>query len=157
MFAGRTVLIAIEMLAASVWVGSLVCLAIVSSAARHALDPTARVALFRRVGRAYGVVGSGSLLIAIAGGVALSWPPSEFGGTTGVALGLSVVLGGITVLGMLQARRMTKLRQRVIQSPGDTIATALLRRGAAVAGALRGSMALLTLVIIGLGAHLLDR
>jgi len=157
MFAARTALIALEILVASVWIGSLVCLALVSNAARHALEPPARVALFRRVGRVYGVVGSASLFVGICGGAALAWPPSQFGGTVSAALGLSVVLGGITIVGMLQARRMTKLRLRVIKSPGDPIAVEQLRRRAALAGALRGTMALLTLVVVVLGANLLNR
>src|SRR5581483_7368977 len=156
MLEGRTVLIAVEMLAASVWIGSLVCLALVSSAARQVLDPAARVALFRRVGRVYGVVGTGSLAVAICGGVALAWPPSQFGGTVTAALALSLAIGAITVVGMLQARRMTRLRQRVIKSPADATAVSELRRGAALAGALLGSMAVLTLVVVALAAHVLD-
>jgi hypothetical protein len=157
MSAARTALIAVEILVASVWVGSLVCLALVSNAARHTLDPTSRVALFRRVGRVYGVVGSGSLFVGICGGAALAWPPSQFGGTVTAALGLSVVIGGITIVGMLQARRMTKLRLRVIQSPNDPNAVAELRRRAALAGAVRGTMAALTLVVVVLGANVLNR
>ena len=69
MSTGRTLLLAAAMLAASVWVGSLVCLAIVSSASRTVLDGPARVALFRRVGRLYGMVGTGCLASAIIAGV----------------------------------------------------------------------------------------
>jgi len=157
MLAPRTTLIALELLVGSVWVGSLVCLALVSNAARHTLEPSSRVALFRRVGRAYGVIGSASLLLGICGGIALAWPPSQFGGVVTAALGLSVVLAGITILGMLQARRMTSLRLRKIESPGDPMVQAELRRRAARAGALRGAMALLTLVVVFLTASVLNR
>jgi hypothetical protein len=58
---------------------------------------------------------------------------------------------------MVQARRMTAWRRRAIDMPDDERAVASVRRGAALAGLLRGSIALLTLVIVMLGAHLLDR
>jgi hypothetical protein len=60
----RTVLIAVEMLAASTRVGSLVCLALVSSVAREVIDPTSRIELFRGIGRLYGIVGTGALIVA---------------------------------------------------------------------------------------------
>ena len=64
MVTGRTVLIAIEMLAVSIWVGSLVCLALVAKVAREELDDASRVAFFRRIGRLYGVIGTISLVVA---------------------------------------------------------------------------------------------
>ena len=59
----RTLLIAVGIVAASVWVGSLVCLALVANVSRKVLGPGERVELFRRVGRVYGIVGTGSLLV----------------------------------------------------------------------------------------------
>jgi hypothetical protein len=155
--AGRTALIAIEMLAVSIWVGSLVCLALVAKVAREELDEAGRVALFRRIGRLYGVIGTGSLAVAIGAGVAIAWPLSHLG-NAGAAI---VVLTGVLVLatgsGIVQARRMTVRRRRAIETPEDEHAARTVRRGAALAGALRGSIALLTLVILLLGAHVLDR
>jgi hypothetical protein len=153
----RTVLIGIGMLGASIWIGSLACLAVVSIAARKALDPRARVALFRRVGRRYGIVGTASLLTAIAVGIALAWPLSDIGAATAVLFALAVVLVIATMAGMAQARRMTTHRQRLVSAPDDPGAAERVRRGAIVAGALRGSLAVITLVIVALGAHLLDR
>lgn len=57
-----TPLVAVELVAASIWVGSLVCLAVVTAAARRVLDTPSQVALFRAVGRRYGLVGTASLL-----------------------------------------------------------------------------------------------
>jgi hypothetical protein len=70
---------------------------------------------------------------------------------------LSAILACLTGAAMVQARRMTVRRLRVLAAPGDPAAAHALRRGAAWAGALRGSMAVLTLVILVVGAHLLDR
>jgi hypothetical protein len=153
----RMVLIAIELLAASVWVGSLVCLAVVSAAAKQTLDPQSRVALFRRIGRLYGVVGMGSLVAAIAVGVALAWPLSDIDAAVAALFVLAVVLVLATIAGMAQARRMTTDRQRLLSLSGDPDAAERVRRGATVAAILRGSLAVITLVIVAVGAHVLDR
>ena len=157
MLTQRMAMIALGMLAACVWVGSLVCLAIVSAAARSVLDPSARVSLFRRIGRLYGVVGTGSLVVAIIMGLALAWPPSGFPAAVSLLFGVSALLLLATALGMLQARRMSIERQRLLDAPDDDDAAKRVRRGAALALALRGSIGLVTLFIIAVGAHLLDR
>jgi uncharacterized membrane protein len=157
MLTGRMALIAVGILAASIWVGSLVCLALVAAAARRELDGPSRVALFRRIGRLYGFVGSAALVIAIGTGLVLAWPPSSFGTTVTSVLTLSGVLVVATAAGMVQARRMTRERQRLLDAPDDQDAARSVRRGAALAEVLRGSIGLVTLVIIILGAHILDR
>jgi hypothetical protein len=157
MLPGRTVLLAAAMLAASVWVGSLVCLAIVSSAASKVLDSGARVALFRRVGRVHGAVGSGCLAFAIVAGVAIFWPLSEAppGGIAVLAMALALLL--LTAAGMAQARRMSAIRQRHLESPHDQDAARRIQQGARLADLMRGSIAIITLAIIVLVAHLIDR
>lgn len=157
MHSARVAMITVGMLAASIWVGSLVCLALVSAASRDVLDGPSRVALFRRVGRLYGIVGTSSLLVAIATGFALAWPPSRFTGALGAVLALAGVLVVVTAVGMVQARAMTLKRQRLLAAPHDEDAARSVHRGAALASALRGSIGVVTLVILVLGAHLLDR
>lgn len=152
----RTLLIAVEMLAASIWVGSLVCLALVASVAREVLDPTSRIALFRGIGRLYGIIGTAALIVAIGVGVALAGRPSHWTASVTGALILSVALVVVTALGMIQARRMTVRRRQAIDAPDDQVVTRMIRRGAAMAGALRGSIAVLTLVIVVLAAHLVN-
>jgi hypothetical protein len=72
--------------------------------------------------------------------------------------GLSALLLLATALGMLQARRMTVQRQRLLDAPDDNdVVAKRVRRGAALALALRGSLGVVTLVIVAVGAHLLDR
>ena len=58
MVAVRTVLLVVATLAASIWIGSLVCLALVALVARRTLDGPSFVVLFREVGRLYRVVGT---------------------------------------------------------------------------------------------------
>jgi hypothetical protein len=157
MMTGRSVLIVIEMLAVSVWVGSLVCLAIVAKVAREQLDERSRIALFRQIGRFYGVAGTGSLVIAIGAGVVLAWPLSQVGHIGMAAFVLAGVLVFVTGAGVLQARRMTVMRRRALENRDDKRAATTVRRGAAFAAALRGSIALLTLAILVLSASVLDQ
>lgn len=51
-----TPVVAVELVAASIWVGSLVCLAVVVGAARRVLDTPSQVRLFRSVGRRDGAL-----------------------------------------------------------------------------------------------------
>lgn len=155
MVTGRTVLIAVEMLAASIWVGSLACLAFVSSVARRVLDAPSRVALFQGIGRVYGIVGTGALLVGIAAGVAIAGRPSQWSVGVTASIALAMLLVALTGVAMAQARAMTVHRQRAVDDPHDESAANLIRRGATTASALRGAMGLLTLIILALGAHLI--
>jgi hypothetical protein len=98
MVTGRTVLLAVEMLATSIWVGSLACLALVSNVARHVLDQQSRVALFRGIGRVYGIVGTGALVVAIAAGVAIAGRPSQWSVGVTTAFVLAVLLVALRAL-----------------------------------------------------------
>lgn len=141
-------LITIALLAGSIWIGSMVSLVVVSNIAKRVLEPAARVQLFRGVGRAYGMVGTGSLVVAIVTGILLAGSPSNWTATTTAAVVLSGVLVVLTALGMAQARRMTVVRRRAITSPEDTDAADAVRRGARTAGLVRGSMGICTLAIV---------
>jgi hypothetical protein len=152
----RTVTIAVGMLAASIWVGSLVCLAVVSRVARRVLDGPSFVALFREVGRLYRVVGTSALAVAIGAGLALAWPISVTGFAAALLISTALLVVA-TAAGMAQARGMTVRRMRALRDPHDQQAARQLRRGAAVAGTLRGLMGVLTLVILVLGAGLVER
>jgi hypothetical protein len=145
------------MLAVSIWVGSLVCLVLVSRVASRELDAASRIALFRGIGRLYGIIGTAALAVAIFGGVVIAWPLSELGRTGNAVLVVAGVLVLVTAAGMVQARRMTPRRRHAIEMPEDGRSAQSVRRGAALAGVLRGSIALLTLVILLLGADLLNR
>jgi hypothetical protein len=133
-------------------VGSLVCLALVTSAARKVLDATSQVTLFRAIGRRYGIVGTAALLAAIGCGLALAWPPSTWSNTIAAAVALSGVLVLFTAAGMAQARAMTALRRRAVTAPDDRAAVDAVRRGRLLAGALRATMALVTLAVLALAA-----
>ncbi|MGH9068452.1 MAG: hypothetical protein ACRD0J_13340 [Acidimicrobiales bacterium] len=146
-------LVAVELVAACIFVGSLACLAVVTTSARKVLDPPAQVALFRSIGRRYGILGTASLLVAIGCGLALSWPPSTWSGAfdAAVALGGFVVL--LTFAGMAQAHAMTALRSRAVACPAEPGIQIAVRRGQALAGAARGAIAVATLAAVVLVAR----
>lgn len=150
-------LTAVELIAASIWVGGMVCIAVVAKVAREVLDETSQVAFFRLLGRRYAKVGTASLLVAIAAGLALSWSSLPSSRTTDTALSLSGILLVATVFGMRQARKMTNLRRIMVSNPTDSSVANSLRRGRRLASALRGLMALLTFAIVILGAWIVTR
>ena len=153
MFVTSTPLVAVELIAACIWVGSLVCLALVANVARKVLDGPSQVIFFRAIGRRYGIVGTASLLVAIGAGVALAWPPSSWSGTIDAAVALSGVLVLATAAGMAQARAMTTLRREAMSSPDDHDLADAVRRGRLAAGGLRGLMAAVTLAVLVLAAQ----
>ena len=153
MLATNTPLAAIELIAACIWVGSLVCLAIVANVARSVLEGPSQVVFFRALGRRYGIVGTASLLVAIGAGLALAWPPSSWSNITDAAVALAGLLVLLTGAGMAQARAMGSIRRRAMSSPDDEGAARAVRRGQILAGVLRGTMALVTLVIVALAAQ----
>ncbi|MGH8987125.1 MAG: hypothetical protein ACRDXC_00815 [Acidimicrobiales bacterium] len=150
-------LVVLEILSASVWVGSLVCLAVVSQAARKVLEGPAQVAFFRAVGRRYAVVGTGSLLVAIGVGLTMAWPPSGWSQTEDAAVALAGVLLGATAAGMAQARAMGGLRRRSMAAPQDAGFAHAVYRARRVATALRALMAATTLAIVVLAGLTISR
>jgi uncharacterized membrane protein len=144
--------VALEILSASVWIGSLVCLAVVAQAARKVLEAPAQVAFFRAVGRRYAIVGTGSLLVAICMGLAMALPPATWSATIDTAVALAGLLVLATSAGMAQARIMGNLRRRALASPDDHAARTSIRRGRRLATSLRLLMAADSLAIVVLAA-----
>ena len=138
-------LLAVNLLAAAVWVGSLAALAVVTRVARETLDPATRVAFFRALGRRYGIVGGLALAIAIGtGGALLAGEP--WTAELSVLAGLTVALVLATALGVIQARRVNRLRERHHgQAATEPVA---IRASARRAGLLRAMIALLTVAIV---------
>jgi uncharacterized membrane protein len=151
--AASTPLIALQALSASVWVGGLVAIFVVARVAAATLDPPTRVAFFRSLGRSYGIVGSVALLVALATGALLlhGHPWDGLLVATAIAAGALLVT---TVVGMAQARAMTRLRRQALTGAGGVALDPRIRRGAALAAALRGAIALLTMVLVVLGSAL---
>jgi len=144
-------LAAVLVLATAVWIGGLVAIFVVARVAHATLGPAERVAFFRGLGRAYGLVGGIGLTIALASGAVLAATYRWDGQLTASAV-LAAGLVAVTVAGVAQARRMTRLRQDALRGPGSAELTAKVRRGARSAAALRAAIAALSLALLALGA-----
>jgi len=144
------VLTGLLILAAAIWLGGLFAIAIVARVATRTLAPEARVALFRGVGRSYGVVGTAALALAYGTGAALlrghAWDLARVA-TVVVAVALAATLG----TGIVQARHMTRLRRSALDQPGDHTLATRVRRGAIRAGVLRSLIGVLSLALLALG------
>jgi hypothetical protein len=143
-------LVTAGLLGLSVWTGGLVAIFMVARTAAKTLDERRRVDFFRALGRSYAIVGNTALAVALVCGALLlrshPWTPAQVG-AAGVAAALIVA----TVAGMLQARAMTRLRRRALESG---VGAQAVRRGARLAAALRGAIGILTLALIVLAAAL---
>src|SRR5829696_10262108 len=107
-----------HLLAACIWVGGLVAIAVVARVARRELAPATRVAFFRSLGRSYATVGGPALAVALLTGAGLLVQRGWDHAATAAAL-LAVTLILATAAGVVQARAMTRLRQRAVGAPGD--------------------------------------
>jgi hypothetical protein len=148
-------LIAIELIASSIWVGSLVCLVVVSRAASTSIDPDARVALFRALGQRYGFVGSVALLTAIGVGLAMAWPPVRWSNPLSASVALAGILVVLTMFGVRQARAMSRIRRDALSDLGNSQLARSVRRGARSAAVARGLIAGVTLAIVVLAAYVI--
>lgn len=139
------------LLGLSVWTGGLVAIFVVARTAAKTLDGPRRVDFFRALGRSYAVVGNTGLAVTLLCGALLlrshPWTPTQVGAAS-VAGALIVA----TAAGMLQARAMTRLRRRALEPGG--IDAQVVRRGARLAAALRGTIGVLTVALIVLAATL---
>ncbi len=151
--ATHTLLVALLVLSASVWTGGIVTIVVVARSARLSLEPAARVALFRHLGRAYLGVGATALVVALASGATLvtrrGWDGPAV--ASGVVAALIVA---VLVVAVGQARRMTVLRQSAAEDGADTGLAKRIAAGGRAAGALRGLLGVLTLVLVVLGCAL---
>jgi hypothetical protein len=147
------ILLFLHLLAVSGWVGGFVTIAVVTRVVRRELPMPAQVAFFRSLGRGYGVVGGLALGVALSTGGALrsrrGWDEWS---AVAVLLALALVLA--TGAGVVQARDMTRLRERAVREPRDPALTAHIDRNAHRALVLRALIGALTVALLALGAAL---
>ena len=133
--------------------GGLVTVAVVARTVEQCLDPAGAVEFFEVFGRSYGVVSGTALLVAMAGGLVLladhGWDATA---VATVALAASVPV--VTAIGVVQARRMTRLRRLAVADPADAGLARTVHAGATRAVALRGAIGLITLTTVFLAAVL---
>ncbi|MFA1541489.1 hypothetical protein [Actinomadura monticuli] len=140
-------------LSAAVWVGGYVAIGVVARVTVRTLGPADRVAFFRALGRLYLIVGTAALVLALGTGAALVAGRPWDGTLTATAV-LAAALVAALAFGVVQARRMTRLRRDALARPDDAPLAARVRRGARGAGALRASIGVLSLALVVLGTIL---
>jgi uncharacterized membrane protein len=149
----EAMVLAVFILATSVWVGGYVAIAAVARAATATLDRAARVAFFRALGRLYFWVGVPALIVAVATGGLLARDVATDGLFVALVALLVALLVGIAVA-VAQARRMTRLRQSLLTSPSDESLRAQVARGGQAAGILRAVLGLLSIASVVLGSFI---
>jgi uncharacterized membrane protein len=129
--AAEASLVAVLVLATAVWIGGLVAIFVVARVAHATLAAAERIAFFRRLGRAYGLVGGVALVAALASGAVLASRRPWDGQLTASTI-VAACLVAATAAGVAQARRMTVLRESTLQHPGNAQMAARVRREHAV-------------------------
>lgn len=149
----QTILLGIFTLSTCIWVGGYVAVAVVARTATRALEPGQRVTFFRALGRSYLRLGAPALVVALGTGAALlrdhSWD-----GTVTAAVVVAVALLATLGFGVVQARRMTRLRAAALAAPENRSAAEGVQRGARSAAVLRAGIGVLTLALVVLGSVL---
>lgn len=149
----RTALAGVLILATAVWIGGFVAIVVVARAARRALGPAERVAFFRALGRSYGVIGTGALVVALGTGASLVYG-RRWDGALVAAIVVAAALVATLAAGVVQARSMTRLRRDALRHPGDEPLAARVHRRARAAAALRAMIGALSLALLALGVLL---
>lgn len=149
----EAIVLAVFILATSVWIGGYIAIAVVARAATSTLDAASRVAFFRSLGRLYMWVGVPALAVALATGAVLARDVDTDGSYAALVVVLVALVGGLAVA-VAQARRMTRLRQRLLDSPADASLQARVARGGRTAGLLRAALGLLSITAVVLGSFL---
>lgn len=151
-FVPTVIVVVFFVVATSIWIGGLVVLTVVAQVTRRTLSTRDRIATFRRLGRLYGPLGGSALVIAIVLGIVLlgtNLNNGLFVATSAVTACLVVV----TILGVLQARLMTRMRSQAHDRRPDA-ADNRAKHGQSQATTLRITIGVLTLALIVLGSIL---
>jgi uncharacterized membrane protein len=147
------VLTGVLVLAAAIWIGGYVAIAVVARVSARTLSPPARIAFLRDLGRAYGLIGTSALVLALAVGAGLLHAHAWDALVTG-AVAVAAALVGSVVVGMTQAHRIGRLRRQALDAAGDHRLVNSVRRAARAAGLLRALIGGLSLALLGLGIAL---
>lgn len=140
-------LIVVVILACAIWIGGYVTVIVVSAITRKTLDGRTRVDFFRRFGAAIFAVTIPALLVAYASGWTLLARLPWSGGLTRMAVGSAALLL-VVVVGVIQARDLTRLRRRLAAEAGNDNLARTIRKRAHAATAARGLIGILTLGLV---------
>ena len=151
--AASPMLVFLALASGGIWFGGFVAIAVVTTVARGQLEPSDQVSFFRTLGRSYGVIGGVALVVALlSGGILLAGRPWD--GMALAAVLVAAALIGATAAGVVQARGMTRLRERAVSGARDAELDARVRRGAIRAAALRATIGALSIALLAVVAAL---
>jgi hypothetical protein len=149
----RAALLGVFTLSSCIWVGGYVAIAVVARVAARTLCPAQRVVFFRGLGRSYLLVGAPALVIALGTGAGLV-SGRGWDGLLVAAAVVAVALVISLVIGVVQARRMSRLRATALSADEVDPLNSRVRQGARAAALLRGAIGVFTLALIALGSLL---
>lgn len=151
--ATQALLLAVFVVATSIWLGGYVAILVVSRVAMGLLDQPTRVEFFRVLGRKYYRVGTPALVVALVAGAVLA-RNSTGSRLYEASVLVSMVLVVAFAVAVHQARRMTRLRRDLVSMPADTLLAARIGREARAAWVLRAALGLLSVALVVLGSFL---
>lgn len=149
----QAILLGVFTLSSCIWVGGYIAIAVVAHVATRTLAPGQRVAFFRALGRSYLLLGVPALLVAFGTGAGLLMDRTWDGVLTAAVVVAAALLATL-IVGVVQARRMTRLRAAALATPEDQHASHRVQLGARSATLLRAGIGLLSLALIALGSLL---
>ena len=141
----RVVLLALLILAASVWIGGMAAVTVLARVSGRTLEPAVRVRLFRDFGRSYLALAGTALAVTVICGAVLLIA----GGWDGLATAIALVAAALALalaLGVRQARAMRRLRETAADT-ADPAAQRAVAAGARRALALRSVIGLLSVAL----------
>lgn len=143
----RDLLLCVLLVASCIWIGGWFALIVLARSATATLTREGRVALFRHLGRRYGMLSTTALVIGLIAGAVLllsaEWTPLST--CIVVVSGLVLVVLGA---GVVQARRLTRMRRAMNATPGDAGLAQRVARDARAALVLRAAIGVLSLVVL---------
>ena len=155
----------LHLIAAAVWLGGMVMLALAVGAARRTVAEHERIALFRALGRRFLMAGGIAMVVLIATGADMasdrlgSWS-DLFDTDYGERLFAKILVVGVVIAltlfhSLVQGPQLSRLRQEAIAYPDDKDLKREIRRKSAQSGAVSGLNLLATLAVFVLAARLL--
>jgi uncharacterized membrane protein len=140
------ILLSLNVLAAMVWTGGLVAIAVSTIAARETMPAHRQVDFFRSLGRRWALVSGLALALFAVTGIGLAGAPGDWSSTERAVAALTLAVALLTLLGVRNARTVQRLRAQSLESRGR--AGSELERARRTANLLRGLIALATLAAV---------
>jgi copper resistance protein D len=161
--AGDTVVRSLHLIGGAVFVGGMVMLGVVASAARGVVADRERIALLRVIGRRFLWLGGIALLVVIATGSDMASDRHVWGHLTDTTYGKTllaklILVGVVVVLtavhSFVQGPALSRLREQALDRPDDQEVQAAIRRRSAQAGIVSVLNLVAALAILVLAARL---